>query len=65
MLTILSSGTLVENPPADAGDQEAQVPSLDQEDAPEEETATHSRIPACQTPGTEELSGLQSVGSQK
>ena len=44
---------------------ETQVPSLDGEEALEEETATHSSIPACEIPRTEELSGLQSVGSQK
>ena len=44
---------------------ETQVPSLDGEDALEEEMATHSSIPACEIPRTEEFGGLQSVGLQK
>ena len=38
--------------------------SLDWEDLLEEEMATHSSILAWEIPWTEELGGLQSVGSQ-
>ena len=44
--------------------QEAWVLSLSQEDPPEEEMATHSRILAWRIPWTEEPDGLQSMGSQ-
>ena len=36
-----------------------------QEDPLEKEIATHSRIFAWETPGTEESDGLQSMGSQE
>ena len=39
--------------------------SLGQEDALEEETATHSSILAWEIPWTEEAGGLQSIGSQE
>ena len=45
--------------------QETQVQSLDQEDALEEEMATHSSIFAWEIPWTEEPGGLQSMESQK
>ena len=38
---------------------------LGQEDPLEEETATHSSILAWEIPWTEELGGLQSMGSQR
>ena len=44
--------------------QETQVPSLDQEDPLEEETATHSSILAWDIPWTEEPGRLQFMGSQ-
>ena len=40
--------------------QERQVPSLVQEDPLEKEMATHSSIPAWETPWTEEPGGLYS-----
>ena len=43
--------------------QDMPVPSLDQEDPPEEEMATHSSIFACKIPWTEEPSGLRSKES--
>ena len=52
----------VKNPPAM---QETRVRSLAQEDALEEETATHSSMLAWIIPWTEEPGGLQSMGSQK
>ena len=45
--------------------EETQVQSLGQEDALEEETATHSSILAWRIPQTEEPGGLQSMGSQR
>ena len=45
--------------------QETQVRSLSQEDPLEKEMANHSRILARKIPWTEDLSGLQSTGSQR
>ena len=45
--------------------QETQVRSLGWEEPLEEGMATHSRILAWKIPWTEELEGLQSMGSQK
>ena len=45
--------------------QETQVQSPGQEDPLEKEMATHSSILAWRIPRTEELGGLQSMGSQK
>ena len=45
--------------------QEMQVQSLSQEDPLEKEIATHSSIPAWETPWTEEPGGRQSMGSQR
>ena len=45
--------------------QEMQVQSLGQEDALEEEMATHHSILACRIQWAEEPGGLQSMGSQK
>ena len=53
---------LVKNLPAI---QEAQVQSLGGEDPLEKEMATHFSIPAWRIPWTEELGGLQSMGSQR
>ena len=47
------------------GIQETWVQSLGQEDPLEKEMATHSTILAWKIPWTEELSGLQSMGSQR
>ena len=44
---------------------EAQVQSLGQEDPLEKEMTTHSSILVWEIPGTEESSGLQSVGLQE
>ena len=57
-------GSVVKNPPADAGDIR-QVQSLGWEDPLEEEMATHSSILALEMPGTEESGGLQPTGSQR
>ena len=54
--------SLVKNPPAM---REPQVQSLGQEDALEEEMATHSSILAWRIPQTEEPGGLQSTGLQR
>ena len=45
--------------------QEAMVQFLGQEDPLEKEIATHSSILAWETPWTEELGGLQSMGSKR
>ena len=45
--------------------QKTWVQTLSQEDPREEEMAIHSSILAWKTPWTEELGGLQSMGSQK
>ena len=42
-----------------------QVQSLGQEDALEDEMATHSSILAWKIPWTEKSGGLQSIGTQK
>ena len=44
---------------------ETQVQSLDWEDPPEKEMATHSSILAWRIPWTEEPGGLQSMGWQR
>ena len=53
---------LVKNPPAM---WETWIPSLGQEDPLEKGKATHSSILAWRIPWTEELGGLQSMGSQR
>ena len=55
----------VKNPPSLQKTQEMQVPSLGQEDPLEEGMATHSSILAWRILRTEEIDGLQSIGSQK
>ena len=45
--------------------QEIQVQSLGQEDALQEEMATHSSIFAWEIPWTEEPGGSQSIGSHR
>ena len=56
---------MVKNLPASAGDQEAWAQSLGREDPLEKGVATHSSILAWEIPWTEELAGLQSMGSQR
>ena len=48
-----------------SGMQETRVPSLGGEDPLEEGVATHSSILAWRNPWTEELGGLQSMGSHR
>ena len=55
-------GSVVKNPPAM---QETQFRSLGQEDALEEEMATHSSVLAWRIPGTEEPGRRPSMGSHK
>jgi len=45
--------------------QETQVLTLGQEEPLEKGITTHSSILACRIPWTEELGGLQSMGSQR
>ena len=56
---------MVKNLPANAGDTGDMVPPLGQEDALEEEMATHSRILDWKIPWTEEPGSLQSMGSKR
>ena len=56
---------LVKNSLAMQETQELWVQSLEQENPMEEGTATHSSILAWRIPWTEELGGLQSMGSQR
>ena len=56
---------MVKSLPANTGDKEMQVQSLGQEDALEDEMATHSSILAWKIPWTEKSGGLQSIGTQK
>ena len=55
-------GSVVKNPPANAGDL---AQSLGREDPPEKEVATHCSILAWRIPWTEIPAGLWSVESQK
>ena len=45
--------------------QDTQIRALDRGDPLEKGMATHSRIPACSIPGTEEPGGLQFMMSQR
>ena len=56
---------MVKDPPTNAGDIETQVRFLGLKDPLEEGMATHSSILAWRIPWTEELGGLQSMGSQR
>ena len=55
-------GSVVKNSPVSAGDA-GLIPG--QEDTLEKEIATHSSILAREIPWTEELGGLESMGSQR
>ena len=57
-----SGGSVVKNPPANAGDGSL-IPGLGR--SLDEEMATHSSILAWRIPWTEEPGGLQSMGSQR
>ena len=59
---------MVKNPLAKQeipAEQETMVPSLGQEDPLEKEMATRSSILAWEIPGTEQPSGLQSMGCKE
>ena len=56
---------MVKNPPAIAGDVRDTGSILGREEPLEEKIATHSSILARRIPWTEELSGLQSIGSEE
>ena len=57
-----SSGSIVTNLPANAGDVGSM---LESGRSPEEEMATHSSILAWEIPRTEELGGLQSLSGKE
>ena len=59
------SGSVVKNPPAMQKTQMMRVRSLGGEDPVGEEIVTHSSILAWRIPGTEEPSGLPSMGSHR
>ena len=65
MIARLSWGSVVMNPPANAGDLRDVGSILGQEDPLEEAMATHSSILAWRIPRTEKPSWLQSIGSQR
>ena len=56
---------VVKNPPISEGDTETWVLSLGWEDPLEEGAATHSSILAWRIPWTENIDGLQPMGSKK
>ena len=58
-------GSVVKNLPAMQEPQEPRVRSLGQEDPLEEGVTTHSSILAWRIPWTEELGGLQYIGSER
>ena len=60
--SLLTDGTVVKNPPANAG-VEGSIPGS--EDALEREMATHSNILAWEISWTEEPGRLQFMGSQR
>ena len=57
-------GASGKEPPANAGDVRDVDLTLGQEDPLEEGTATHSSIPACRAPWTEDRGGLQPIATQ-
>ena len=61
---LLPGVSVVKNSPANAGGigDVGSIPGL--EGSSEEEMATHSSVPACEIPWTEEPGGLQSIGLQ-
>ena len=61
----LHCGSVVKNPPANAGDIRDEGSILDQEDPLEKEMATHANIVAWEIPRTEEYGELQPRRSQK
>ena len=58
-------GTVVKNPPANAGDARDAVSNPGLRRSLGEEMATHSSILAWKIPGTEETGGLQSTALQR
>ena len=60
-----SGDSAVRNLPARQETQETWVCSLGREDPLEEEMATHSSILTWKIPGTEEATGLESMGLQR
>ena len=58
-------GSVVKNPPANAGDIETWVQPLGSEGPLKEGMATHASILAWRIPQTQESGGLQSLGLQR
>ena len=65
MLKCFPGGSVVKNPPANAGDRGQGVQSLGWEDPQGKEMTTHSSILAWRIPWTEESGRLRSMGSQE
>ena len=63
-ISVFLDGSVIKNPPANAGDM-GSIPGEDWEDPMEKEMATHSSIPSWEIPWTEMPHGLQSTGLQK
>ena len=59
------SGSVLKNPPANAGDPGDEVQFLGGEDPLEEEMATHPNILGWKIPWTEKSGGLQFMGLQR
>ena len=58
-------GSVIKDPPANAGDEGDTGSALGQEDPLEEEVAAHSSVLAWEIPWTEEPGGLQSWGCKE
>ena len=65
LLMGFSGGTVVKNPPVNAGDARDMGQSLGWEDALDQEMATHSSILDWKIPWAEEPGRLQSMESQR
>jgi len=58
-------GSVVKNPPVNAGDKKTQIQFLGGEDPLEKEMAVHPNILTWEIPYTEESGGLQFMGLQR
>ena len=62
---VSQGGSVVKNPPANAGNTETKIRSLGWENLLEKKMATHSSILAWKIPWTEEPNRLESTGSDR
>ena len=63
MILSFQGGSVLKNPPVNAGDKEMRVKSSGQEEPLEKQMATHSGILTWRIPWTEEPGGLQAMES--